>query len=146
MPLSDYAMWFIAGAILVVAEIFMPGMVIIWFGFGALMAGLAALIGAGTIIQIITFIIFSVVSLVVAQKYLKKKEKGGRKVGAERLIGKKGKVVVKIEPGEFGRISIEGEKWLAGADDVIPEGSWIIVEDLDGAHLIVKKVSDDKET
>ena len=74
MPLSDYAMWFIAGAILVVAEIFMPGMVIIWFGFGALMAGLAALIGAGMVIQIITFIVFSVVSLVVAQKYLKKKD------------------------------------------------------------------------
>jgi len=140
--MANYTIWFIVGAILIALEVFAPGMVIIWFGFGALVAGLVALLGGGIVLQIIVFIIISVVSVLIAKKLLKKKEKAGRKVGAERLIGKKGRVLVDIAPGEFGRVKVESEEWLAGADEKIPVDSWIIVEKLDGAHLYVKKIEE----
>ena len=142
--MPDYAIWFIAGAILIVAEIFMPGLVIVWFGIGATVAGICTLLGAGQTVQVIVFLVVSIISLILAQIFLKKTEKVGRRVGAERLIGEHGKVIAKIVPGEFGRIKIEGEEWNAKADDEIEIDQWVEVEQIDGTHLLVKKYFGEK--
>src|SRR5436305_417272 len=53
--------WAILGAVLVVAEVFTTGFVLLWFGVGALAAGLAGLLGVHSII--LQFLIFAIVSI-----------------------------------------------------------------------------------
>ena len=56
-----WILWAVLGAVLIVAEIFTTGFVLLWFGIGALVAGLAALLGVNNII--LQFLIFAVVSI-----------------------------------------------------------------------------------
>src|SRR5438132_12609963 len=53
--------WIILGAMLVIAEIFTTGFVLLWFGIGALAAGFAGLVGIHSIT--LQFLIFAVVSI-----------------------------------------------------------------------------------
>jgi len=138
--MPEYLAWFIAGLVLIIVEIFAPGFVIVWFGIGALGAGVVAVLGGGYALQFITFFAISIVSLVLTKMFMKKKEEEpGLRVGAERLIGKSGKVVKAIAPNEFGEVKVEGDIWIAGSDTEIAVGEWVIVEKLEGAHVVVHK-------
>ena len=53
--------WAILGAILIIAEIFTTGFVLLWFGIGALAAALAGLVGIDSIG--LQFLIFAGVSI-----------------------------------------------------------------------------------
>src|SRR5205823_13426009 len=89
--------WIILGAILVIAEIFTTGFVLLWFGIGALAAGLAGLIGIHSIP--LQFLIFAVVSIALTAasrtifvNYFSREKSGGDlKTGfrsEERRVGK----------------------------------------------------------
>src|SRR5687767_15344795 len=52
--------WTVLGVILIVAEVFTPGFVLLWFGIGALAAALAGLIGITSLP--LQFLIFALVS------------------------------------------------------------------------------------
>ncbi len=56
-----WILWCILGAILIVAEIFTTGFVLLWFGIGALAAAFAGFIGIESLA--IQFAIFAVVSM-----------------------------------------------------------------------------------
>ena len=144
--MSDYLIWFIAGAILIVAEIVLPGFVIVWFGIGALGASLAAFLGAGHIVQVVVFILVSIASLIPAKIFLKKKEKEpALRVGAERLIGMIGRVTKPVKPGQFGEVKIDGDVWIVKADNEIAVDEEIIVDRIEGTHLVIhKKIQEQK--
>src|SRR5256885_4299387 len=88
--------WIILGAILVIAEIFTTGFVLLWFGIGALAAGLAGLVGIHSIT--LQFLIFAVVSIALTAasrtifvNYFSREKSGGDlKSGRseERRVGK----------------------------------------------------------
>ena len=54
-----WILWTVLGVVLVIAEVFTPGFVLLWFGVGALAAALAAFLGAGLAAQFILFIVVS---------------------------------------------------------------------------------------
>lgn len=138
--MADYLIWFIAGGILIVAEILLPGFVVVWFGIGALAAGLAALLGAGHAIQVVVFAVVSVGSLIPAKMFLKKKEKEPTlRVGAERVIGMTGRATKPIHPGEFGEVKVDGDVWIAKSDTQIAADELIVVDKINGTHLVVHK-------
>jgi len=56
-----WILWSVLGAILIVAEIFTSGFVLLWFGIGALAAALAGLVGIDSLA--IQFLIFAFVSI-----------------------------------------------------------------------------------
>ena len=59
-----WILWTVFGVVLVIAEVFTPGFVLLWFGVGALAAALAAVVGAGLAVQFILFIaVFVTISL-----------------------------------------------------------------------------------
>jgi len=53
--------WTILGAVLIIAEIFTTGFVLLWFGIGALAAAFAGLLGVHSMTA--QFLIFAVVSI-----------------------------------------------------------------------------------
>src|ERR1051326_133836 len=91
--------WTILGAILIVAEVFTTGFVLLWFGIGALAAALANLAGVTSIS--LQFLIFAVVSIALTAasrtifvNYFSREKSGGDlKTGADALPGKVGTVV-----------------------------------------------------
>src|SRR5437879_7300700 len=91
--------WTILGAILIIAEIFTTGFVLLWFGIGALAAAFAGLVGVHSIT--LQFLIFAVVSIgltaasrtIFVNYFSREKSGGDLKSGFEGLPGKMGTVV-----------------------------------------------------
>ena len=62
--------------------------------------------------------------------------------GAERLLGKKGVVIVTVDNAETkGLVKVEGDEWRAESDDgsIIEKGEWIVVKRIEGTRLIIRK-------
>ncbi len=57
------------------------------------------------------------------------------------LKGKKAEARTDISKGSKGIVYIEGEEWTAIALDEIKEGEYVIVEDMKGGILYVKKIN-----
>jgi membrane protein implicated in regulation of membrane protease activity len=101
--------WAVLGAVLVIAEIFTTGFVLLWFGIGALAAGLAGLLGVHSII--LQFLIFAVVSIgltaasrtIFVNYFSREKSGGDLKSGVEALPGKVGTVVSSSLPRRWRR-------------------------------------------
>ena len=91
--------WTVLGAVLIIAEIFTTGFVLLWFGIGALAAAFAAFIGVNSITA--QFLIFAIISIALTAasrtifvNYFSREKAGGDlKSGVEALPGQIGTVV-----------------------------------------------------
>jgi membrane protein implicated in regulation of membrane protease activity len=142
--------WTILGAVLVIAEIFTTGFVLLWFGIGALAAGLAGLVGVHSII--VQFLIFAVVSIgltaasrtIFVNYFSREKTGGDLKSGMDALPGKVGTVVSSSRGAlHEGAVKVYGSTWTAyPADDEEPleAGDRVEVVRVQGASIYVKRV------
>src|SRR5437588_12119082 len=147
--------WAILGAILIVAEIFTTGFVLLWFGIGALAAGLAALLGVNSII--VQFLIFAIVSIALTAasrtifvNYFSREKTGGDlKTGFEGLPGKMGTVVSSSRGAlHEGAVKGFGSTWTAyPADGAEPTeaSDCVVVERIQGASIYVRRVGEGRD-
>ncbi len=142
MSTNLWWIWMVIAAIFVISEIFTAGFFILWFGIGAAIAGILALLGVGSVWQWVAFVIISGVLFAVSRRFAErfsKKQPPG--VGADRFIGKIGVVLEDINNiKNSGRVRIDKDEWRADSDteEVITKGTRVIVTGLDGTHLVVK--------
>lgn len=135
--------WLIGLAVLLVIEIITLGLTTIWFAAGALVAFIAALIGMNVFVQILLFLVVSILLLYftrpVAVKYFNSKRV---KTNYESLIGKEAKVLERIDNfNATGTALLDGQEWTARAFDdneIIEEGTKVIVVKISGVKLIVE--------
>jgi membrane-bound serine protease (ClpP class) len=59
--------------------------------------------------------------------------------GVSGMIGEVGRALTPIEPGRAGQARAHGEIWKAASADAIAEGDAVIVTDVDGLTLTVRK-------
>lgn len=132
--------WFIAFLILLVIELATVNLVTIWFAIGSLMAMLVSTLTDSVVLQVLTFIITSIIALVLT-KPIMKKVKGFEKIptNSDRVIGKKGEVTKKIESDKYGEVKVFGNTWTATSNTAIAVGEKVIVTGIEGVKLIVKK-------
>ena len=114
--------WLVLFVILLVIEIFTMGLTTIWFAGGALAAFLAGVLGFGLAVQIVVFLVVSVLLLVltrpIAVKYFNKER---QKTNAESLIGQHGLVLEEVDTlKSTGRVEVNGQEWSAKTDE--PDG------------------------
>ena len=133
-----------------VAEIFTSGFVLLWFGIGALAAGLAGLLGIHSII--VQFLIFAVVSIALTAAsrtifvhYFSRERTGGDlKSGVESLPGKIGTVVSSSRGAlNEGAVKVFGSTWTAYPEDLeelLEAGDRVEVTRVQGASIYVKRV------
>ena len=132
--------WLIVGIILFILEIVVPGFIFLFFGIASIFTAVIAIFIKNSIVQIFFFIGSSGVLLLFAPKLAKKVYKKKKiNVGSERWIGKEAIVVKTIKPPSYGFVKLEGEEWMAYADQEIKEGEIVIVESIEGTHLHIKK-------
>ena len=139
--------WLIALAVFLVIEIITMGLTTIWFAGGSLVAFIASLIGVPVIAQIAIFFVISFVLLFFTRPVVEKHLNNSRtKTNVNSMIGKEGKVTEEIDNfNQKGTIVVNGLEWTARSIDddiVIPNGSKIIVKDVQGVKAIVGKVSE----
>ena len=129
--------------VLIIVEICTLGLTTIWFAGGALLAFFAAMIGFSWPVQIVLFLVVSLVLLIftrpVALKYFNAKR---AKTNSDSFIGKTGvvKQTINNDLGE-GQVMFNGIEWTARSfnDKKIAEGKTVVVTAIDGVKLIVKE-------
>ena len=142
MNIQTWWIWMALAAIFIIAEIFTASFFILWFGIGAAVAGVLALLELGPGWQWGSFVIVSGVLLVISRKFAErftKEQPPG--IGADRFIGKEGIVQEEIDNiKDTGRVRMDKEVWRAESEsgEVISQGTRVTVTRLDGVHLIVK--------
>src|ERR1700752_263157 len=142
--------WAILGAVLVIAGIFTTGFVLLWFGIGALAAGLAGLLGINSIP--LQFLIFAVVSIgltaasrtIFVNYFSREKSGGDLKSGVDALPGKVGTVVSSSRGAlHEGAVKVFGSTWTAypeEGEEPLEAGDRVEVTRLQGASIYVKRV------
>ncbi|WP_020557956.1 NfeD family protein [Thiofilum flexile] len=142
-----YWYWLTLGAILIALEIVIPGAIIMWFGFGAIVTGLVLLLipSFSLAAQLILFSLLSIISLLVWRKtpWYKVETTPSDTPGLNnRLnmhVGKIYPLNTAIINGQ-GTIEVDGTIWQAqGAD--LPAGTRVKVVSLDGTFFNVEAVS-----
>lgn len=136
--------WLILFVVLLIIEILTLGLTTIWFAGGALVAFILAFVGFDLPVQIIVFLLVSILLLVltrpVAIKFFNKER---QKTNAESLIGQKAVVIEKIDTIHgIGRAEVNGMEWSAKTDEagqIIEAGEIVVIEGIQGVKLIVKK-------
>ncbi len=135
--------WIVALIILVIIEIITLGLTTIWFAGGALVAFVASLLGAGIPLQIILFLVVSLLLLAGTRPYaLKHFNRDRTRTNAESLIGATGIVLEAIDNLKAqGRVQVNGQEWSARTEDGsrIAEEKQVVIAKISGVKLIVKE-------
>lgn len=134
--------WLIIMAVLIVIELATLGLTTIWFAAGALAACIAAVLDLAFWIQVLLFIVVSLVLLIstrpLAMRYLNARTS---KTNVDSLIGKSAKVTKTIDNIQAqGQVMVNGMEWTARSEDddaVIPEGTVVTIRRISGVKLIV---------
>ena len=140
--------WLILGLILIIAEIFVPGVIIVFFGIGALIVSLTTWLKVtpDIYVQIILFSASSLLLLILFRKFLykiiyKKKSTGKDQSDIVLEIGKIVPVVELIEPGEVGgKVKYQGTLWAAKADQRLLPGESVRIIGYENLTIIVEKI------
>ena len=144
-----WILWVVLGVVLIIAEVFTPGFVLLWFGIGALAAALASMLGAGLAFQFLVFIslstLLTALSRTIFVNYFSRDgEHDGLKSGAARLPGQIGTVVTSSRGAlDEGAVKVFGSVWTAypaEGEPPLEAGDRVVVERLQGASIYVRRV------
>ncbi len=140
--------WLIVIIVMALIEIITLGLTTIWFAGGALVAFFANLAGANLVIQIILFVVVSVLLLALtrplAVEYL---NKGRTRTNVDSLLGKTAIVIQEIDNLKAqGQVSVDGQEWTARAaqEEKIQKDTLVEIMEIRGVKLIVRKKMPDK--
>ncbi len=136
--------WLVASIIFLVIEMVTPGLFFFaCLAVGALAAALADFLGAGPWTVWITFFACSTLLVLgiapLARRWMKRLPPSP--VGLDSLVGQRAYVVQAIDPatGE-GQVRLEtGSVWRAMADHPIPADTWVVVQEVTGTRLRVRR-------
>lgn len=128
------------GVIISALELLVPGLIILPFGLGALIAGIAGVFGAPVVAQAIVFMVLSF-SFFLALRPLARRLNAGTQhgIGSNRLMGAEGIVLEDIPSGDTGLVRIDREEWRAEPREAnaLVAGTRIRVIDVVGTRVIV---------
>jgi membrane protein implicated in regulation of membrane protease activity len=132
--------WLIIILALSFVEIITINLVTIWFVASAAIALLVSLFIDSFYIQFIVFGVCGLAIMVLTRPLLKKLlTKDKTKTNLDRVIGMSGICTEEISKNRIGEVKVDGKRWSAISQSKINEGDEVIVTDIDGVKLKVKK-------
>lgn len=150
-----WILWCVLGAILIVAEIFTSGFVLLWFGIGALAAALAGIVGIDNLG--LQFLIFAGVSIgltaasrTIFLNYFSREKTGDSlRTGVDSLPGKIGTVVSSSKGAmQEGAVKVYGSTWTAypaPGEEPLEAGERVCVDSVQGASIYVRRVTEGRD-
>jgi len=153
MEQLTWILWIVLGVVLVVAEIFTLGFVLLWFGIGAFVAALAGWIGLGFIWQFLIFATVSIaltaVSRTIFAKYFASSEEDSIKMGMDSLPGQIGTVIIASQGTlNEGAVKVYGSTWTAfpiESEAPLIEGEKVEIVRVKGSSIYVQKIEESKK-
>ena len=141
--LEPHWAWLIAGLVLAVAEMVVPGVFLIWFAAAALIVGLlTAVLPIGAAVQVVLFVVLSLASVLASRRFLRRYPV----LSADPLLNQRGAqlvgrqvVVTQAIEGGSGRVRCGDSEWLASGPDA-QAGARMTVTGSQGSVLIVEAV------
>jgi membrane protein implicated in regulation of membrane protease activity len=139
--------WMALGLVLLGLEIVVPGIFLLWIGIAAIIVGtLTLMIGGAAFwtwqLQIILFLILSLVSAYIGKKVMAKgdgvSDEPFLNQRAEQLVGRTATLAEPISDGR-GRIKLGDTQWRVSGPD-LPVGTKVKVVSTDGSELSVERM------
>ncbi len=137
--------WMVIGVFLLALEVFAPGAILMWFGFGGLLTGaLLWLIPSMSIEwQILIFSLFSIASVLLWKKYGSKADtmetdNPNLNNRLRDYIGRDTVLIEAISNGT-GLAKVGDSAWKVRGKD-LPKGTRVKIVDLDGMFFVVEAV------
>lgn len=139
--MPDWVVWLLVAVALAVGEIFTLGFFLGPVAVAAGIAALAALAGFGTEVQVGTFAVASLASLLLVRPIARSHVRTPPRLrtGTAALIGASAVVVDRVD-ADRGSVRLRGEVWSArtfDADRVLEPGARVEVMEIDGATAVV---------
>lgn len=147
-----WILWCILGAVLIVAEIFTSGFVLLWFGIGALAAAFVGMIGIDSLA--VQFGVFALVSIgltaasrtIFVNYFSREKTGDSLRTGVDALPGKIGTVVSSSRGAmQEGAVKVFGSTWTAYpavGESPLEAGERVRVESVEGASIYVRRIDE----
>lgn len=139
--MTNSILWLLILAVLIFIEIITLGLTTIWFAGGALVAFILSLFFDNLLLEVILFLVVSMVLLYFTRPLVLKYFNPKRiKTNYEGVIGKTALVTATIDNmNAVGQVVVDGQEWSAKAmeDIVIEKGSRVRVHGITGVKLIV---------
>ncbi|MCO5320990.1 MAG: NfeD family protein [Microthrixaceae bacterium] len=140
-PVDAAVVFLVLGLGLSAAEIVAPGLVLLPFGIGAVIASLTGFVGAPVWLQAVIFVVASTAIFVALRPIAKRLNQSDQDegVGARRLVGARALVLEDIPSDDSGMVRIDREQWRAESlDDArLPKGTSVVVTEVRGTRVIV---------
>ncbi|GGK12526.1 membrane protein [Deinococcus malanensis] len=137
--------WWVLGALLLILEVFAPGVFFVWLAMAAFMLGLLVFVlPLPVTLQLLLFALLSVVAVLIGRRYVNRLILGGDEGetmnrGASRLVGRTVVVTAAIRNG-VGRVRVGDSDWRATGPDV-PEGASVLIVSAEGTTLHVREIN-----
>lgn len=135
--------WLVIALAAGIAEACTTALVSVWIVIGAVCAACVSALGGGDSAQTLTFLIVSLVLLIITAP-LGKKFRSSKKVptNADMLIGCIGEITEDVDPvcGK-GEVMVKGRRWsvrLVGGKTA-KKGDRVVIRDIVGAHLVAEQ-------
>lgn len=136
-------LWIIVLVVSIFIEALTMGLTSIWFAGGALAAVIIELLHGGLLLQVMVFLIVSLVLLFftrpIAMKYFNKERE---KTNSDKLIGKQAVVTDTIHNLKAtGQVTVAGQEWTARSSDeekCFEKGEIVKIVAIRGVKLIVE--------
>lgn len=135
--------WLALMVLLLIVEALTAPLVCIWFALGALAALISALFGAAIWLQVVWFLLVSLLTLwltrPIAVKYLNSRRVA---TNADRVVGAEGVVTEDIDNiAGSGAVKLDGKEWTArsAGGENIPSGAVVKGVRIEGVKLIVER-------
>lgn len=137
--------WVVLGLVLLVLEIFAPGVFLLWIGIAALVTGALSLqLGALAFwtwqLQVAIFLVLALASAFIGSRMVRNRQKSDEPLlnqRAAQLIGRSAILTDPIREG-FGRVRIDDSTWRVAGPD-LPAGTRVRIVSARGNDLVVER-------
>lgn len=135
----DILIWVFLAVIFAILELITTAFFLVWFSVGSIVAAILNYLGFDVYVQFIAFVIVSLVLILSTRKFADRiTPEPSKKTTADRLIGKHGKIIRKLEDNNY-IVHVSGEEWSAVGEDIDVNDKVEIVG-IDSIKLIIKKI------
>ena len=139
--------WLGLVAVLLLAEAMTVGLTTIWFAGGALVAAIASFFQVNLVIQVLLFLVISLVLLIFTRPWAIRFMNSNReKTNVDSLVGERAVLTEEADSmKQTGKAVVNGQEWTVRPQDetqVIRKGELIEVVKISGVKLIVKRVKE----
>lgn len=141
--MNDSLLWFLLFIIFIAVEVISPGIILVFFAFGALITSILEIfIDLPLGFEIAVFAISSVASLTTLRGKIKEalNMRHSKFLPADEYIGKKVIVKERIFEGVVGRVELHGTDWNAISEDEMEVGEEVIIIERDNLTFKVAKI------